>query len=104
MKQLDPKSLKILLDSHTVRLIDVREPSEFAFCHLPGSVNFPIGQIADHLREFELDETLVTVCHHGLRSHAVAEFLEARGFSQVINLQGGIDAWSREVDPSIPRY
>jgi rhodanese-related sulfurtransferase len=104
MKQLDPKSLKTLLETTTVRLIDVREPSEFSFCRLPGSVNLPVSQIADHLREFELDEILVTVCHHGLRSFAVAEFLEAKGFSQVINLQGGLDAWSREVDPSIPRY
>lgn len=104
MQQLDPKGLKELIERESVSLIDVREPAEFALCRIEGSQNLPMGVLAAHLMDFELKDTLVTICHHGMRSHAAAEYLEAKGFQRVINLQGGIDAWAREVDPSMARY
>jgi rhodanese-related sulfurtransferase len=54
--------------------------------------------------KFELDQDIVAICHHGMRSAAVADFLESRGFTRVSNLTGGIDAWAREQDPEMPRY
>ena len=105
MRQLKPSEIQSLLQqSEHLTLIDVREPSEFNLCQIHGSINIPVGQIASRLMDFELDQELVTICHHGMRSHAVGEFLEAKGFTKVINLLGGIDAWAREVDPTMPRY
>lgn len=105
MQQIKPTELKKLLqESKGLVLIDVREPSEFNYCHIQGSLNIPVGQIASRLMDIELDQDLVTICHHGMRSHAVGEFLEAKGFTKVINLLGGVDAWAREVEPAMPRY
>lgn len=104
MQQIKPLELKTLREKENLTLLDVREASEFAICHLQGSINIPLGRIALHLMEFDLDQKIVTICHHGMRSHAAADFLETKGFTQLINLQGGIDAWAREIDPDMRRY
>lgn len=85
-------------------LLDVREPWEVAHASMPGIVAIPMGQIPGRVDELEPDRPVVCVCHHGMRSMQVAMFLERRGFSDVWNLSGGIDAWSRQVDPSCPTY
>ncbi len=85
-------------------LLDVREPHEFAYCHIEGSLNLPMNTIPARLAELDPDATLITICHHGMRSAAVADFLIGRGFVNVINLTGGIHAWALEVDPDMPRY
>lgn len=85
-------------------LLDVREPWEVAHAAMPGIVAIPMGQIAARADELEPDRPVVCVCHHGMRSMQVAMFLERRGFTDVWNLSGGIDAWSRQVDPSCPTY
>ena len=85
-------------------LLDVRESWEYNLCALPGSVHIPMGQIPARLADIPQGRPLIVVCHHGMRSYQVAEFLLARGFSDVANLDGGIDAWARVVDPTLARY
>lgn len=105
MKVLSPPEVKALIDaSPDTVLLDVREPWEIETAHLTGTVNIPMSLIPVRLSELDPGRTTVVVCHHGGRSAQVAMFLEHRGFRDVINLSGGIDAWSAQVDPSIPRY
>ncbi len=85
-------------------LLDVREPFEFAHAHIDGSVLIPLNQIPQRLREIDIDQEIVLICHHGIRSMQAANFLAQVGFKQVSNLVGGIDAWSIEVDSSVARY
>ena len=85
-------------------LLDVRENWEFETCHIDGSMQIPMNLIPIRVSELDDDQEIVCVCHHGMRSAQVAMFLESRGFTKLYNLQGGIDAWSRDVDPSVPRY
>lgn len=86
------------------QLIDVREDWEFAIGHIAGAQSIPLGQIPAAVQNFNADDELVMICHHGMRSLQAADYLAQHGFTQLINLTGGIDAWSREVDPNIPTY
>ena len=85
-------------------LLDVREPWEFQTCHIPGSQLIPMQSVPARQTELDPDEPVVCICHHGMRSAAVAAFLEKNGFTQVINMTGGIDAWAKQVDPTMPKY
>lgn len=85
-------------------LLDVREPWEFATCRLDGAVLMPMRTIPTRLTELDDDAPIVCICHHGARSMQVAHFLEQHGYSEVINLTGGIDAWARQVDSAVPLY
>jgi rhodanese-related sulfurtransferase len=85
-------------------LLDVREPDEVATARLEPSVAIPMGQVQARLAELPRDKEIVVLCHSGFRSDRVARYLRSNGFSNVLNLAGGIDAWSVEVDPAIPRY
>jgi len=85
-------------------LLDVREAWEIRLAALPGITWIPMGQIAERLAELDKTAETVVVCHHGIRSWRVAKFLETEGFTNVINLTGGIDAWSKEIDPAVPLY
>lgn len=85
-------------------LIDVREPWEYALAHIPGSRLVPLGTLPAALSTFDPEADYVLLCHHGVRSHHGLTFLRARGLTRVAHLAGGIDAWSAEVDPSVPRY
>ena len=85
-------------------LLDVRENWEFETCHLEGSTQIPMNLIPIRVSELDDDREIVCVCHHGARSAQVAMFLESRSYTKVFNLQGGIDAWSRQVDPKVPTY
>lgn len=105
--QLPPADAARLLaaaDGERPVLLDVREPWELATARLPGSLDIPMGQIPARLDELPPDRPLIVMCHHGMRSLQVVMFLKHQGFESVSNLAGGIDAWSREVDPSIPTY
>lgn len=95
-------------DTGNLQLLDVREPSEVAIAHLEGFQNLPLSEFAEWSEEIptRLDphaETLV-LCHHGVRSAQMCQWLIAQGFTNVKNVVGGIDAYSLEVDPSIPAY
>ncbi|HMM77421.1 MAG TPA: rhodanese-like domain-containing protein [Gammaproteobacteria bacterium] len=87
---------------HTV--LDVREAWEFELCHLRGSRHIPLGELAQRVTELDRAQTLVVICHHGLRSRAAQAWLLAQGFAHVLNLAGGIDAWARRIDPSLSLY
>jgi rhodanese-related sulfurtransferase len=85
-------------------LLDVREPREHQICMIEGSVPIPMNTIPLRMSELETDAPIVCICHHGGRSMQVANFLEQNGFTNMINLAGGIHAWSQQVDPSMPTY
>jgi rhodanese-related sulfurtransferase len=85
-------------------LVDVREPREFAYCRIDGSLSIPLGEIALRLAELPRDQPLVMVCHTGRRSQHAAMLLAAAGFADLRNLQGGVEAWALEVDPAVKRY
>lgn len=85
-------------------MLDVRELWERSTCAIESSVHMPMRLIDPAYRSLNPEEPTVVICHHGVRSRAVASFLEHQGFKDVINLAGGIDAWAREVDPEMPVY
>jgi rhodanese-related sulfurtransferase len=94
-----------LLSQGKARLIDVREPWEFETAHIANSVLMPMGDVpARAHQELDPDERLVVMCHHGMRSMNVTVWLRNQGFEQAQSLKGGIDAWSAEVDATVPRY
>jgi len=85
-------------------LLDVREPWEYELCHVAGSKHLPMHAVSARLGELAPDKDVVVICHHGVRSMQVGMFLEHAGFSAVLNLAGGLDAWARDVDPAMARY
>jgi adenylyltransferase/sulfurtransferase len=87
-----------------VHLLDVREPHELEIARLPGSQLIPLGQLAARLSELDSADEMVVFCKGGTRSARALELLVSAGFRKVKNLKGGINAWAREVDPSIPLY
>ncbi|WP_019626430.1 rhodanese-like domain-containing protein [Thioalkalivibrio sp. ALJT] len=106
MRQFSPVELRDYLQQTDTPplLLDVREPWEFQRCHIEGSRLLPMGQIPSATGELDPGIETVVICHHGVRSRQVAWFLERTGFTNVINLTGGIDAWARDVDPAMPTY
>jgi len=105
MQDLSAIQLKQLMDEgEPLFILDVREPHEVAVAHIEGSRHIPMNTIPTKLQELDPNQAMVIMCHHGMRSRMVGDFLESRGFTHIANLQGGIDAWSTDVDPSVPRY
>jgi rhodanese-related sulfurtransferase len=95
----------VLLKENGARLIDVREPWEFARTSIEGSLLIPMGEVPSRAhQELDPEERLLVVCHHGIRSMNVAVWLRNQGFELAQSLRGGIDAWSVEVDPAVGRY
>jgi len=86
------------------QLLDVREPWELAICRIDGALAMPMASVPPRQQELDPDAETVVICHHGVRSYQVALFLERNGFTNVLNLSGGIAAWADDVDPSMPRY
>lgn len=85
-------------------LIDVREPVEFEIARIEGADLLPMSRFNEWNGMLHRDEEIVVMCHHGIRSAHVCYYLAQQGFEKVYNLTGGIDAWSMEVDRSVPRY
>ena len=85
-------------------LLDVREPWEFDKACIEGSTLVPMRQIGERIHELGSDDEIIVICHHGIRSRVVCRFLESEGFSNVINLAGGVDAWAKDVDRHMPTY
>jgi adenylyltransferase/sulfurtransferase len=88
----------------SVRLVDVREPYEWAICRIEGSELIPLGQLPSSLQKLDGHEEMVTVCHLGVRSLLALEILRAAGFANVRSLKGGIDSWAREIDREMAVY
>jgi rhodanese-related sulfurtransferase len=85
-------------------LLDVREPWEYDKAHIEGALLIPMREVPARVAQIDEAKEVVAICHHGGRSMQVAMFLEKNGFKRVHNLVGGIDAWSRTVDPAVPLY
>ena len=89
---------------HTVTLLDVREPDELERAAVTGAVSIPMREVPERVAEMDRTKPIVVMCRSGARSRVVAQYLRENGFENVYNLAGGIDAWSLQVDSSIPRY
>jgi rhodanese-related sulfurtransferase len=106
-REIDVRQLAARLDAgEAVYLLDVRQPWEHQTAALPGSKLIPLQQLVARVGEVVCPTgvPLVVYCHHGIRSQSGASALEQLGFPDVYSLAGGIDAWSLEVDPRMPRY
>ncbi len=100
-----PKILKEeMSNGKKITLIDVREPHEYEIARIEGAKLLPLGELPERVNELDTADELVMYCHTGARSARATQFLRGLGFRKVRNLEGGIDAWSIEVDPSVPRY
>lgn len=106
MRHITASELKSYLEKsqHAPILLDVREPWEYQICHLANSKLIPMSQIMRAMNELDPQQEHVLICHHGVRSQRVGAFLDQAGFSNVVNLQGGINAWAKEIDPHMPTY
>ncbi|WP_418320334.1 rhodanese-like domain-containing protein [Piscinibacter sakaiensis] len=111
MQQVDVTALQDFVAQRATSspvLLDVREPWEVALGRIDiagaRSMAIPMNEIPGRLGEIDRSDTIVCICHHGMRSAQVANFLERQGYSSVFNLSGGTDAWSTQVDPQLPRY
>ena len=105
MSEITPAELKRRLDRNDrPLLLDVRQDWETRLCRLPDAVHIPIEELELRTEELDRDDEIVVYCHQGVRSAAVAEYLRQLGFRDVKNLSGGLDAWARAVDPTMPRY
>jgi rhodanese-related sulfurtransferase len=106
LRHLNPKALHDVLTQTSTPplLLDVREPWEFATCHIAGSTPIPMRDIQQAAATLDKNRETVVICHHGIRSRHVAYYLEHIGFTNVINLEGGVERWAAEVDPSMKRY
>ncbi len=85
-------------------LIDVREPFEYEIARIDGAKLIPLGEIAERVNELQRERPIVVHCHSGQRSAQAVRLLQQRGFANLYNLEGGIDAWSDQIDPSVPKY
>lgn len=105
-REINAQEAKALLDAGGVRLVDCREQDEFDICKIDRAELIPLTAFAEEApkRLTDKDTTILVYCHHGVRSARAAHWLDARGYSDVISLAGGIDAWSLEIDPAVARY
>jgi len=102
---ISPKELKTRLDKgDTLVLLDVREDWEYSLAKIDGSILVPLGTLPQSLNRLNREAEIIAICHHGMRSADATNFLLQQGFSNVKNLVGGIDAWSTQVDGTVPRY
>jgi rhodanese-related sulfurtransferase len=102
---IEYRSQPVEPDMPKLILLDVRENWEYQAAHLPDSLLMPMGDVPSRAnQELDPDDHIVVLCHHGQRSLNVAMWLRNQGFERAQSLAGGIDAWSRNIDPTIPRY
>lgn len=111
MQQIRPAQFQEWLAQHAGEqplVLDVREPWEVQTASVTPDgfelLNIPMQQIPAQLNQLDEDRPIACLCHHGMRSLHVASFLEQNGYTNITNLTGGIDLWSAERDPSVPRY
>jgi rhodanese-related sulfurtransferase len=106
--EITAQSLAALLkdpSGNSPKLIDVREPWEFTIAHIEGAILMPMGEVPSRAnQELDPDERILVLCHAGVRSMNVTVWLRNQGFEKAQSVRGGIDAWSREVDSTVPRY
>ena len=104
-KEISASKAAILRENHPEAVfLDVREDSELAICRIEGALHIPMGEIPERHTALPKDVPLVVLCHHGMRSMNVIQFLAAKGFENTFNLSGGIHAWASDVDPAMRSY
>ena len=104
-ENLSPTEFAALCDAdESWQVVDVRESWEIEIVSLPKCIDIPLAEIPSRHTELAADRPVALLCHSGGRSAKAAEFLANQGFSRVVNIAGGIDAWAQEVDNSLPRY
>lgn len=96
--------LKRALDGNSASVVDVREPWETEIAMIAGAELIPLGEFAARAKSLPRDKPILIHCHHGNRSMQATQWLRRNGYDKVSNVAGGIDAWSLEIDPSVPRY
>ncbi|MDZ7767770.1 MAG: rhodanese-like domain-containing protein [Woeseia sp.] len=105
VEELSPAGyLSLQQDGELWQLVDVRESWETEIAAIDGALHIPMSEIPARYRELDAAKPVALLCHSGARSARVAGFLAQQGFSRVANISGGIDQWSVEIDPAIPRY
>jgi rhodanese-related sulfurtransferase len=103
--QLEAKDLQSMLgDQQPPMVLDVREPWELKVCTLPNITHIPMRDIHARIGELDKQKRIVVLCHHGVRSQFVANFLAQQGYAHIFNLRGGIDAWAKTIDPAMATY
>jgi rhodanese-related sulfurtransferase len=103
--EIDVSGLSARLDSDNPPVIvDVREPWELEIAAVEGALAIPLGEVTRRAAEIPRDRPVAVMCHHGGRSAQATGWLRSQGYANAMNVAGGIDAWSRHVDPSVPRY
>ncbi len=105
MQTILPEELKKRLDAgEKPILLDVREPWEFSICKIEGSVNISMSEPEKLINELNANDEIIAICHHGMRSFQVCNYLENNGFNKVLNLNGGIDSWAKTIDTDMAQY
>lgn len=98
------EAVALLSKGKGVLLVDVREPWEYETCRIEGATLIPMGTVPANLQALDTDGEVICYCHHGMRSLDVAAWLRRQGIDTARSLAGGIDRWSQEIDPKVPRY
>jgi adenylyltransferase/sulfurtransferase len=109
---IEPKSIEVtpkelrerLTRGDKLLLIDVREPHEHQICRIEGAQLIPMRTIPARLQSLDTGDDVICYCHHGMRSLDVAAWLRSQGVENAQSLAGGIERWSAEIDPTVPRY
>jgi len=105
MQTILPEELKKRLNAgEKPILLDVREPWEFSICKIEGSVNISVSEPEKLISELNANDEIIAICHHGMRSFQVCNYLENNGFNKVLNLDGGIDSWAKTIDTDMAQY
>lgn len=106
VEQVTAEQLKTRLEQNNSKplLLDVREPWEFAICHIEGSKLIPMRELPNAITQLDQDQETIVICHTGVRSLRVCMYLMSEGFEKVANLSGGVHAWATNVDSNMPTY
>ena len=102
--ELSPSDVRSRLGADDLVLLDCREAEELGSARIAGAMHVPMGDVPQRLPHLDPEKQYVVFCHKGQRSLSVAQFLRRQDYGRVWSMRGGIDAWSAEVDPSVPRY
>lgn len=106
MRNFTPKELQEYLAQAETQplLLDVREPWEFEYCAIKGSILIPMGELPNEVDTLDPNKETIMICHHGIRSRHMGYYMEQVGFTSITNLEGGVERWAEDVEPDMKRY
>ena len=104
MEMNPTQTQEVRLDDSACMLLDVRESEEYSYCSIADSLHVPLGLLHESLPAIDPELPVAVYCHHGVRSLSAVRILRGKGFAKAFSIKGGIDRWSLEIDPSLPRY